>query len=83
MSIRASPKTPEMQIRQRMLSGQPFTYERLVAWAEHEFSLNDSCEKVVDRILWDLVRDNFLKFDRRHAVYVLTMNAVQRQMLAA
>lgn len=83
MRARASPKTPEMQIRQRMLSGQPFTYERLVAWAEHEFSVSDQSERIVDRVLWDLVRDNFLKFDRRHAVYVLTTNAVQRQMLAA
>jgi hypothetical protein len=53
------------KLESRMLSGEPFIYSRLAAWAERQFGFNEAETRLVDRTIQKLRRRGAIAFERR------------------
>jgi hypothetical protein len=55
----------QAQLELRMLSGEPFIYGRLSAWAEAVFGFDEAETRLVDKTIQKLRRRGAVAFERR------------------
>ncbi len=71
------------KLEQRMLSGEPFIYSRLSAWAERTFGFDEAETRLVDRTIQKLRRRGAIAFERRGRDVVWTKTSVAAPAVAA
>jgi hypothetical protein len=64
---RTSTENREIQakLEQRMLSGEPFIYGRLCAWAQRHLGAVEDRDRLVDKTIQKLRRRGAIAFERR------------------
>ena len=64
---RTSPEHRQIQteLERRMLSGEPFVYGRLRAWAEKQFGFSEDQDRLIDKTIQKLRRRGAVAFERR------------------
>lgn len=68
----------QAQLVLRMLSGEPFTYGRVSAWAESLFGFDEAETRLVDKTIQKLRRWGAIAFERRGRDAVWTASAPAR-----
>ncbi len=65
----------QAQLELRMLSGEPFIYGRLSAWAEAALGFDEAETRLVDKTIQRLRRRGAIAFERRGRDVVWTATA--------
>ena len=73
----------QAQLVERMLSGEPFIYSRLAAWAERQFGVVEAETRLVDKTIQKLRRRGAIAFERRGRDVVWTKTTVAAPAVAA
>jgi hypothetical protein len=72
----------QAQLALRMLSGEPFIYGRLSAWAEAVFGFDEAETRLVDKTIQKLRRRGAIAFERRGRDVVWTASAPAKAVAA-
>ena len=73
----------QAKLEQRMLSGEPFIYGRLCAWAAMHLGVDEDCTRLVDRTIQKLRQRGAIAFERRGRETVWTRTSAPAKALAA